>query len=202
MKTSALRLSRLLIVMLLLTMSLPAIAQDRGDRGDRGGDRGDWRQRWENASEEEREQMREEMRARMQERIAEREKEQAQELRERMEISEDEFEILAPMIQKVRALVRERDMVSRGGGRGAPGERGGGGFGVELTDPGKAVSEAMAELRQAIEDDNSGDIKDALSKLRKARAAMDALVKEAREELRGVCTAKWEAEFVVMGLLD
>ena len=27
-------------------------------------------------------------------------------------------------------------------------------------------------------------------------------VKEAREELRGVCTAKWEAEFVIMGLLD
>lgn len=192
-----------MIGLLMVSMSLPVFAQDRGEeRGqERGQDRergGDWRERWENMSDEEKEAMRERMRQRM----AEREQQQSEDLRERLEMSEEDFEAIAPMIKKVRDLSREREMVTRGGGRGTPGQRSGGDFGVELSDSAKAASEAMAELRQAIADDDKGDIKSALGKLRKARTAMDKALKEAREELRSVCSAKWEAEFVVMGLLD
>ena len=193
--------SLMLIIALALMVSAPAVAQDRGDGGNdrasqrdgdrRGGDR-DRRQRWEEMSEEERE----EMRRRMEERRAEYEKRRSEEMRERLGMSEDEFEVINPMIDKVRGLMRERQMAS--------GNRGRGFFGGsdEASDEAKSASEAMAELRQAIEDDNKGDIKDALAKLRKARTAMDAKIKEAREELRSVLTPKWEASLVVMGVLD
>jgi len=181
-----------LTLMMTFTMGLPAVAQERGDGEDRPRERrergGDWRERWENMSEEERE----EFRKRMEERRAEYEKRRSEQLRERLDMSEEDFELIYPMIQKVQGLLREREMTTRGGR----------GFGGELSDEGKAVAEAMGELRQAIEDDNKGDIKDALAKLRKARGAHEAKVKEAREELRSVCTANWEGEFVVMGLLD
>lgn len=194
----------MLLLALIMTLStgLPVLAQDDGaddQPRERNRDRGnDWRERWENMSEEERA----ELRKRFEDRRAEMEKQRSEQLRERLEMTEEDFGLIAPMIQKVQGLVRERDMVSRGGGRGGPGQRGGGSFGIELSDEGKAVSEAMTKLREAVENNKKGDIKDALSKLRKARAAMDKLVKDAREELRGVCTPKWEGEFVVMGLLD
>lgn len=202
MEAHARRLSFLFIVMMMMSLSLPALSQDRGDReGDRGS-RAEMRERWENASEEEREEMREEMRKRMEERRAENAKEQAKEMRERLEMSEEDFELISPMIDKVRTAMRERDMATRGGGRGGPGQRGGGSFGIEQSENGKAASEALAELRQAIEDDDAGDIKSSLAKLRKARAGLDKTLKDAREELRSVSSAKWEAEFVVMGVLD
>ena len=190
-----------LALLMVFAMGLPAAAQERG--GDearpteRERDRGqNWRERWENMSEEEREQMRK----RMEERRAEYEKRRNEQLRERLDISEEDFELVQPLMQRVQTLLREREMTTRSG---RSSQRGGGfGSGGELTDEGKAVAEAMGELRQAVADDNKGDIKDALGKLRKARAAHDKKVSEAREELRSVCTAKWEGEFVVMGLLD
>ena len=200
MKALTHKLALMALVTFFLTLALPVTAQERGgdgaDRSDRG-DRNDRRQRWEDMSEEERDALRKRFEARR----AEIEKARKTELKEQLEMSDDEFEVVNPLIEKVRSVIRERDMVasSRGG-------RGGFGFGqrggTELSKPAQAVTEAMAELRQAIEDDNTGDIKDALAKLRKSRAAMDKLVTDAREELRAVCTAKWEAEFVVMGLLD
>lgn len=202
MNTVTRRLPLLLLVTMSLTLALPATAQDRG--GDRGNDRrGDWRERWENMSEEEREALRE----RMEERRAEMEKRRSEQMREQLGMNEEEFELINPMIEKVRTLMREREMAGRGGGQGRAGRRGGfgGGGGDAEQDQSpevKAATEAMASLRQAIEDEDKGDIKAALAKLRKARAAMDAKVKTAREELRGVCTPQWEAELVVMGVLD
>lgn len=198
------QLPLLLIVLLGFAMAPAAFAQDRGgDDGERR-DRGrEWRERWENASEQEREEMREEMRKRMEERRAEYEKQQAEQMRESLGMSAEEFEVISPLIANVRSAMRERDMAMRGGGGRGPGDRGGrGGFGGEQSDDAKAASEAMAELRQAIEDKSSGDIKNALIKLREARAALDKKVTDAREELRGVCTAQWEAQFVLMGVLD
>lgn len=201
MSTELRRTALLFLIAACLMMALPAPAQERGD-GERGDQDGDRRSRWEDMSEEDREALRK----RFEERRAEMQKQQAQELKERLKMSDEEFEVVGPLIEKVRTVTREREMVSssRGmGGRGVPGQRGGATFGgAEMSAPAKAVSDAMAKLRQAIEDDNSAAIKDALAALRKSRAEMDKAVKDAREELRGVCTAKWEAEFVLMGLLD
>ncbi len=198
MKTAT-RLFLMLSLALTFGMSLPAVAQDGGQGGDRGGDRG--RPDWENMSEEEREAFRK----RMEERRAEFEKQQSDEMRKQLEMTEEDFAVVGPLIEKVRNATRERDSASRGG-RGFGGPGGQGAFtqrgGAEQSEHVKAANEAVAELRQAIEDDNAGDIKNALAKLRKARVALDKAVKDAREELRSVSTAKWEAEFVLMGLLD
>jgi len=149
---------------------------------------------------------------RMEERRAEFEKQQATELQERLKMTPEDYDAISPLITKIRNLSRERDAAFRSSGRGGFGgggggfggfaDRGGSGFGPEQSESSKSASEALAELRQAIEDKNTGDIKNALIKLRKARTAIDTALKEAREELRGVCTPLWEAEFVVMGLLD
>lgn len=199
MKAYAQRLPLLFIVMLMMSLSLPAMSQERGGQeGDRN-DRAALRERWENASEEEREEMREEMRQRMQARRDQNAKRQAEQMRQRLGISEEDFELIGPMIDKVRSAMRERDRANRGSN--GPGQRGGR-FGGEQSESGKAASEALAKLRQAIADDNVGDIKSSLAKLRKARAVLDKTLMDAREELRAVSSAKWEAEFVVMGLLD
>lgn len=200
MKTAALRIPLFLLFVLAMLAPLSGVAQERDGEGERDR-RAELRERWENASEEEREKMREEMRARWQEREAERSKQQAEQMRERLGMSEEDFEAIAPMIEKVRNLLRERERATRGSRGGQRGDRGGSDT-SSMSDQGKAMTEAMSKLREAIEDDNSGKIKAGLKKLREARAAMDKTVKEAREELRSVCSAKWEAEFVVMGLLD
>ena len=160
------------------------------------------RERWENASEEEREQMREEMRQRSQERNAERSRQQAEALRERLGMTEEDYEAIAPLIDNVRTLLREREQATRGSRAGQRGGRAGGADTSNMSDQAKAVTEAMTTLREAMEKEDDKAIKSGLKKLRESRDAMDKSVSDAREELRSICSAKWEAEFVVMGLLD
>lgn len=198
------------LVVVLFAMAVPAMAQDGGERGqdrgadregarDRGdrGDRGNWRERWENMSDEEREAMRKQIEARR----AEMEERRSEALRERLGISKEDFEAVTPLIEKVRGAVREHEAIGRMSQRGDVGGRGLRAP-AEQSAHAKAAGEAMQRLREAIEDDNTSDIKSALTKLRTARAGMDKTLKDAREELRSVCTPKWEAEFVMMGLLD
>lgn len=205
MKRTVERTAMLALMVLALAIALPGAAQEReregaGDRGAerereddrRGGDRENWRERWESMSEEERA----EMRQRMEQRRAEFEQRRAEEMRERLEMSEAEFEVVGPMIDKVRNLLRERESATRTG-RG--GFRGGT---AEMSKEGRALSEASAALRQAVEDNDSSDMKTALVKLRESRAAMNAAVAGARAELLSVCTPKMEAAFVLMGVLE
>lgn len=199
-----------LALMLLLAglMSVPAYAQGGRGQGGRDGGRDGGRERWEQMSDEQREEMIEQFR----ERMAERQAEQDERLREEIGATEEEFELLQPKIERVRQLTRERQMASAGGfggGRGGPaggrGGRGGTPFAglFETSDEGEALTEAQAELREALEDDAvAGDIKEALDTYREARDAMDAAIQEAREDLRGLLTAKQEAYFVVNGMLD
>ena len=199
-----------LLVLLAMLMSAPAFAQPgRGDggRGGDGGGRDGGRQRFEEMSDEDREAMIE----RFRERMAERQAEQDEQLREEIDASEEEFELLQPKIERVRQLTRERQMASAagfGGGRGGQaGGRGGrgGGFGglFETSDEGEALTEAQQELREVLEDKAvAADVKDALDDCREARDAMDEAISDAREDLRGLLTARQEAYFVVNGMLD
>jgi len=205
-----------LLLLLTILMSSPAFAQGgrgqggpgaQGGRGE-GGGRDGGRQRFEDMSEEQREEMMEQFR----ERMAERQAEQDERMREEIEATEEEFELLQPKIARVRQLTRERQMASAGGGFGGRGGQAGGRGGrggspfaglFETSDEGEALTEAQAELREALEDDAvAGDIKEALDAYREARDTMDAAIKEAREDLRGLLTAKQEAYFVVNGMLD
>lgn len=208
-----------LLVLLSMALSVPALAQGGRGQGGEGGGRDGGRQRFQDMSEEEREAMMEQMR----ERMAERQAQMDEQLREDLDASEEEFEILLPLIERVRTLTRERQMATaaatfggfgQGQARGGRGGRGGeaaggrgarGGFGglFETSEEGEALTEAQTELREVIEEKAvAADVKDALDAYREARDAMDEAIDDAREELRGLLTARQEAYMVLNGMLD
>lgn len=183
------------------SLSFSALAQPGGDRGDRrGGERGDRRGGWnmEDMDPAQREQMME----RMRERMAEQSKRNLERQQENLDLSDDEFAIVGPMIERVQQLVTEQAAGS-GGGRGGMMR-----FMGDMSDmasaEGKKVIDSTAKLRELLEDDNvgSGDLKAALGSLRSARSAHAAALKTAREELRSVLSSKQEAQMVLSGMLD
>lgn len=97
-----------LLVLLSMAMCAPAFAQGGRGQGGEGGGRDGGRQRFQDMSEEEREAMMEQMR----ERMAERQAQMDEQLREDLDASEEEFEILLPLIERVRTLTRERQMAT------------------------------------------------------------------------------------------
>ena len=148
---------------------------DRGNRGDRGGSP-------------------EEFRARMAER-----------LKSSLKVTDDEWGILQPLIEKV--TTKQRDAMSGRfggfGGRGGPGgDRGPGGGGGQTSDrPGAAESQA---LRDALEKDgtSAADIAAKLTAVREQRKKAAAELTTARAELQKVVTARQEAVLFSMGILE
>jgi len=203
------QLTVLMLALGLATLLLSSPTMGQGGRGRGGGrDRGG-PDRFEQMSEEEREAMREQVRAR----IAEMEAQQAERMREELDLSDDEFDIIIPRIQAVQHLVQERQFLSGStsgfGGGGGRGGRGGGGFdwrslGIEISEFGEHLQEATEQLREVIEDEDADNdqIKEALGQLRGARDAMNGAITEAREDLRGLLTSRQEAQLVAAGVLD
>ncbi len=189
----------------------PSYAQDgggeRGERGERGqrgerggGERGQRGERpdFENMSDEDREafraRMSEQMQARMQERNAS--------LGEEMGFSEEEFEAISPLMERVQRLNTERQMIAGGGG-GRGGFRGG--FNTDqMSDPAQAAMEATTALRETLDEatPSKETISRHLTALREARAAHATELAEARAELVEVLTAKQEAILVLSGTLE
>lgn len=156
--------------------------QQRG--GERGGERGGQRM------------SREDMQKRMGDRM-----------KTALAVSDEEWTVLEPQIQKVQTLQRE----SRGGGitagrRGGAGGAGGGGAEGQAARPEaeSAVAKASQDLRTALENkDTSADvIKTKLAALRSARVKAQEELSKAQEELRGLLNARQEAQLVTMGMLD
>ncbi|MEZ6190644.1 MAG: hypothetical protein R3C45_05055 [Phycisphaerales bacterium] len=94
-------------LLVAVTYVTPAMAQDEGQAPPRAerGDRGDRRARpdWNNMTDEQREQMR----ARFAERFEEMRKQQAERMREDLELSEDEYAAIQPMVENVQRLSME-----------------------------------------------------------------------------------------------
>jgi Spy/CpxP family protein refolding chaperone len=193
-------------LLIAATSVLPALGQDEGRRGDRRP-----RMDWQNMSQEQQDQMRE----RFEQRLKEMRKEQSERMREDLQLSEEEYGALQPMIERVQQLARESLVAGRSffgdRGRGGPGGGPGGGrgfnpFGDEdsMSPQGKLLTEASEALRETLEnqDATSDEIKGRLASLRQARVAMQDALREAREELRGYVTPKQEATLVLQGLLD
>ena len=160
----------------------PGDAGGRGNRGDRGGTP-------------------EEFRARMAER-----------LKSSLKVTDDEWGILQPLIEKV--TTKQRDAMSGRfggfGGRGGPGgDRGPGGGGGGNTGggapggdrPGAAESQA---LRDALEKDgtSAADIAAKLTAVREQRKKATAELTAARADLQKVVTARQEAVLFSMGILE
>jgi Spy/CpxP family protein refolding chaperone len=171
--------SRILLTALTLTASaVLANAQENQAQGQgrqRGGDRGNFNP--------------EEFRQRMNDR-----------LKTSLKVTDEEWAIIQPLIEKVQTAQRDA-MGSRfgGGGRG-PG--GGGGEGGSTSDrPGAAASQA---LRTALESDSTSpdELKAKLAAVREVRKKSAAELAAARASLEKVVTVRQEAVLVSMGILE
>ena len=154
--------------------------QDRGNRGDRGGTP-------------------EEFRARMSERI-----------KTSLKVTDDEWTVLQPLIEKV--TTKQRDAMSGRfggfGGRGGGGDRGGNGGGGAPGGntgggdrPGAAESQA---LRDALEKDSTSpeDLKAKLNAIRESRKKAAAELVAARADLQKVVSVRQEAVLFSLGILE
>jgi hypothetical protein len=148
----------------------------------------------------------EEFRARMEER-----------LKTSLKVSDDEWKVLQPLIEKVGE--KQRDAMSGrfggfgGGGRG-PGGGGAGGGGATAQSGGgggdragrgnRGGSEESQALRTALESETTpaDEIKAKLTAVREQRKKAAAELAAARAELQKVVTVRQEAVLVSMGLLD
>ena len=140
----------------------------------------------------------EEFRARMTERI-----------KTSLKVTDDEWTVLQPLIEKVST--KQRDAMSgrfggfggRGGGGpgGDRGNGGGGGGGGGSDRPGAAESQA---LRDALEKDgtSAADIAAKLNAVREQRKKATAELAAARADLQKVVTARQEAVLFSMGILE
>ena len=181
--------SRILLSAVALTATAVfATAQDNnnqngGNRGNRGGQGG----------------TPEEFRARMAERV-----------KTSLKVTDDEWTVLQPLIEKVTTKQRD-SMAGRFGGfggRGGPGgDRGGnggatGGGGNAGGD--RAGSAESQALRDALEKDGTSaeDIKAKLNAVRESRKKATVELAAAREDLKKVVTVRQEAVLFSMGILE
>ncbi len=154
----------------------------RGERGERGGMRNF-----------DPEQMREMM---------------AQRQREQLGISEEEWKVVGPRVEKVQTLSRDLNagamgMFGRGRGMMGRGNRRGGMMGgqeVELS----AVQKATQALQTTLESSSpsTDTIKQQLTALRQAKEKAKQELATAQAELRKILSLPQEARCVLMGLLD
>lgn len=137
----------------------------------------------------------EEMRQRMNER-----------LKEQLKVSDEEWQALQPLIEKVQRLNMQVRMSAFGGmfGRGPGGPGGRGGFAGMMDTESSPVFQRASELRELLDDEgaDASRIKSKLEAYRQARKALQEELAKAQEELRSVLTVRQEAVLVLMGLLD
>jgi outer membrane murein-binding lipoprotein Lpp len=133
-------------------------------------------------------------------------KKMAERLKESLKVSDEEWAVIQPLIEKVTTKQREA-MGGRGfGGASRGGDRGGNppATGGSSTDPARAGSAERDALRSAVEDENTSaaELKAKLTAVREQRKKATAELAEAREELRKVLTVRQEAALVSYGILE
>ena len=121
-------------------------------------------------------------------------------LKASLKVTDEEWNVLKPLIEKVQTAQREAGAGRGFGGRGG-GPGGGGDNNTPDTRPGAAESNA---LRTALESDSTSadDIKAKLAALRAVRKKGAADLAVAREDLKKVVTVRQEAVLVSMGMLE
>ena len=157
-----------------------ALAQQEGERRQRGGDRGNFDP------------------AEMQKRMMDR-------YREQLEVkSDDEWKVIEPRVTKVMEARRDASMgggFGRGGRGGPPGGGGGDQGGGRSPFGGEPSPEADA-LKKAVDAKAPAEeIKAKLAKFREAKKAKEAVLAKAQDELKKVLSLRQEATAVMSGLL-
>jgi hypothetical protein len=139
----------------------------------------------------------------------------AERLKSSLKVTDEEWTVLQPLIEKVQTKQRDSMMgrFSGFGGRrgGGDGGSGGGGSTTGGGDRGRgdrggdrAGSAESQALRTALESEGTSndDIKAKLAALREAQKKSAAELAAARDELRKVVTVRQEAVLVTMGILE
>jgi len=120
------------------------------------------------------------------------------EMQKQLKVSDDEWRVMRPLVEGVFTKSREvrdvgiRSMMYGGGTRQRSGS-------TQTETP-----REVQALKDILERDTAGanDIKPRLDAFREYKAKKEAELKDAREKLRVVLTAKQEAQLVLAGLLD
>ena len=124
----------------------------------------------------------------------------AERLKTSLKVTDDEWTVLQPLIEKVTTKQRE-SMAGRFGGFGGrgSGDRGGNGGGGDRG--GSAESQA---LREALEKDSTTpeDLKAKLNAVRESRKKATIELAAAREDLKKVVSVRQEAVLFSMGILE
>ena len=117
-------------------------------------------------------------------------------MKEALKVTDEEWTVLKPLIEKVQTAQREA-----GAGRGFGGRGGGGDNQPADTRPGAAES---AALRAALDSTSTSadDLKAKLAAVRAVRKKGAADLAVAREDLKKVVTVRQEAVLVSMGILE
>jgi Spy/CpxP family protein refolding chaperone len=132
-------------------------------------------------------------------------------VKQQLAVTEDEWTVLQPKVQKVMDLSRELMSARFGGMRGRGGRGGPGGPGGEVAAPGAPaaqpasdVAEKTTALRTALDnkDADPKDIAQKVAALRDARERVKAELVKAQGELKELLTPRQEAQLVLMGILD
>jgi len=178
------------MVMVLGLVGL-ARAQDGGDNADRGDRRGGVRDQAQDRG------------GNAADRMAQFREEAAKRMQESLGVTDEEWKLLQPKIDKVQTLSRQlrgqmmRGMFRRGNRPGAPAEAA---PAAEQT----PVEKAAAALQQLVDnkDAKPEDVKAALEAYRAARAKTLTELQTAQKELKEVVTAQQEAKLVLAGILE
>lgn len=121
-------------------------------------------------------------------------------LKEQLQPSEEEWQVLQPKIEAVMAAQRN----ARTGGFGGRFGAGGGGRDRGGDQNETDVARAGRELRSVLDDANANEatINEKLNAYRAAREKADAELKAARDGLRDLITPRQEAVLVMYGMLE
>jgi hypothetical protein len=117
-------------------------------------------------------------------------------IKEQLAVSDDEWKVLQPRIEKVSTVRRASDSGRGGFGRGGDNNRS-----SEAPSP---VAKAAEDLRNATRNKETpaAEVTAKLAALRDARAKAKAELAAAQKELVEVLTPKQEAVLVSMGMLE
>ena len=121
-------------------------------------------------------------------------------LKASLKVTDEEWSVMQPLIEKVQTKQRDA-MGSRFGGGRPRGDNNSGGASSGPARPGEAESNA---LRTAVENEGTSpeEIKAKLAAVRNQRQKAAGELAQAREELKKVVTVRQEATLVSMGLLE
>lgn len=163
------RIAMVVAVMTLMGLGLQTLVAQPADRNG-GGDRAA-------------------MRAQFMQRMLERTK-------EGMGVTDDEWKVIQPRLEKVQTLL----MQTRMGGM----MRGGRGGDAQEAQPQNDVAKAAQELRTAVENADTAPsiLKDKVEALRKARAKANEELAAAQKNLRELLSVRQEAYLIMAGMLD